>query len=82
LASIEAARVQMRSLYDTADRNKSLGDVPDYELYQALAENMESLGRYQEARAWHRLVLRDRPEDPISKPAAERLAKVLKGAEP
>jgi tetratricopeptide (TPR) repeat protein len=82
VTSIEAARVQMRSLYDKADRNKSLGDVPDYELYQALAEDMENLGRYQEARAWHRLVLRDRPEDPISKPAAARLAKVVKGAEP
>jgi tetratricopeptide (TPR) repeat protein len=79
VARIEDARVQLRTLYDKADGTKSLGDVPDYPLYQGLADALEALNRFEEARAWHDLVLRDRPGDPISKPAAERLATEARG---
>jgi predicted Zn-dependent protease len=75
LAQIEDARVRMRKLYDDANGRTTLGEVPDYNLYQAFAKTMEDLSRPAEARAWHRLVLRDRPEDPISKPAAARLSR-------
>jgi hypothetical protein len=72
----------MRILSDKANAIKDLGDVPNYALYQDLASNMESFGRIEEARAWHRLVLRDQPEDPVSKAAVQRLGKPAGGEKP
>ena len=50
-----------------------LGVSPHPELYHRLADLRERMGRPDEARAWHRLVLRDDPADAISLAALERL---------
>jgi tetratricopeptide (TPR) repeat protein len=52
---------------------KTLGLKPYPKLYQRLADLREKMGRADEARAWHRLALRDVPEDPLSLAALERL---------
>jgi hypothetical protein len=52
---------------------KALGVAPHPELYQRIADLRERLGLADEAMAWHRLVLRDRPDDPISRAAVARL---------
>ena len=45
---------------------KTLGLIPHPKLYQRLADLRENMGRIDEARAWHRLVLRDSPGDALS----------------
>ncbi len=52
---------------------KTLGLVPHPALYQQLAALREKMGRYDEACAWHRLVLRDVPDNAVSLAALERL---------
>jgi tetratricopeptide (TPR) repeat protein len=52
---------------------KTLGVKPHPELYQRLADLREQMGRPDEARAWHRLVVRDSPNNPVSLAALERL---------
>ena len=52
---------------------KTLGLEPHPELYQRLAGLREQMGRFDEARAWHRLVLRDQPNDELSLAALRRL---------
>ena len=52
---------------------KTLGLKPHPELYQRLADLREKMGRFDEARAWHRLVLRDSPDNALSLAALERL---------
>jgi tetratricopeptide (TPR) repeat protein len=52
---------------------RTLGIAPHAELYQRLAGLREKMGRFDEARAWHRLVMRDSPSNPISLAALERL---------
>ena len=47
--------------------------APHTDLYHRLADLREKLGRFDEARAWHRLVLRDVPDDALSLAALERL---------
>jgi tetratricopeptide (TPR) repeat protein len=71
--STQAARVAEPGLYAEADGKKNFGNVPDPGLYRRLAANRERLGRRDEARAWHLLILRDFPDDPISKAEADRL---------
>jgi tetratricopeptide (TPR) repeat protein len=51
----------------------TLGVAPHPELYQRLAHLREQMGRFDEARAWHRLVLRDSPSNTVSLAALERL---------
>jgi tetratricopeptide (TPR) repeat protein len=51
----------------------TLGLKPHPELYQRLADLREKMGRFDEARAWHRIVLRDSPENALSLAALERL---------
>ena len=53
---------QMRPVYVEAFAIKTLGLEPRTELYHRLAALREQMGRFDEARAWHRLVLRDVPE--------------------
>jgi tetratricopeptide (TPR) repeat protein len=69
----QAARAELLDLYRQADAIKDLGLRPHVRLYQRLADNRERLGRRAEARAWHNLVLRDRPGDLYSRNARERL---------
>jgi tetratricopeptide (TPR) repeat protein len=69
-----AARERILGLYEEASAVPRLGTAPHTELYHRLAELREHMGRFDEARAWQRLVLRDRPDDPVSLAALERLA--------
>jgi tetratricopeptide (TPR) repeat protein len=64
---------QQRGAYYETLSIKSLGISPHPELYQRLAELREKMGRIDEARAWHRLVLRDSADNAMSLAALERL---------
>ena len=64
---------QLRPVYDEAYAIKTLGLEPRGELYHRLAGLREQMGRFDEARAWHRLVLRDAPDDALSVAALARL---------
>jgi tetratricopeptide (TPR) repeat protein len=52
---------------------KTLGVKPHPDLYQRFADLREKMGRFDEARAWHRLVIRDSPGNALSLAALERL---------
>ena len=67
------AREQILPLYEEANADKTLGIAPHPELYHRLADLRERMGRHDEALAWHRLVLRDQPDDPASRAAVARL---------
>jgi tetratricopeptide (TPR) repeat protein len=69
----QAAQAETLDLYKQADAVHDLGQRPHIRLYQRLADNRQRLGRLDEARAWHRLVLRDRHDDLYSRTALERL---------
>jgi tetratricopeptide (TPR) repeat protein len=71
--SFEEAYKQMRPTYYEALAVPTLGTSPHPELYHRLAELRERMGRPDEARAWHRMVLRDAPSDPTSLAALDRL---------
>jgi hypothetical protein len=73
------ARDQSLALYKEADTDKTLGVIPHPQLYHRLADLRERMGRCDEAMAWHRLVLRDGPDDPISLDAVARLERLLAG---
>jgi len=73
IRAAQKARGQMRALYEEANADKSLGIAPHPKLYHRLADLRERMGREDEAFAWHRLVLSDNPEDPVSKEASARL---------
>jgi tetratricopeptide (TPR) repeat protein len=62
-----------RGVYYEVVEIKTLGLEPHPELYQHLASLRERMGRFDEARAWHRLVLRDSPGDALSLAALARL---------
>jgi tetratricopeptide (TPR) repeat protein len=71
--SFQDAVKHMRGVYDEAIAVKDIGVTPHPELYHRLADLRERMGRRDEARAWHRLVLRDDPSDAISRKAFDRL---------
>ena len=64
---------QTRPVYLEAFAIQTLGLEPRPELYHRLAGLREQMGRLDEARAWHRLVLRDVPDDAPSLAALARL---------
>jgi tetratricopeptide (TPR) repeat protein len=64
---------ETRGAYYETVAIKSLGLKPYTQLYQRLADLREKMGRFDEARAWHRLVLRDSPDNSLSLAALERL---------
>ena len=64
---------QTRGAYHEVLLIKALGVKPYPKLYQRLADLREKMGRSDEARAWHRLVLRDFPDDALSLAALARL---------
>jgi tetratricopeptide (TPR) repeat protein len=68
-----AALTELPDLYQQANSVKDLGLRPHTTLYHGLADNREHLGRRDEARAWHGLVLREHPNDLYSRNALERL---------
>ena len=67
-----AFKVNRQEVTDAASV-RTLGLTPSPEVYQRLADLREKMGRYDEARAWHRMVLRDAPGQPASLAALERL---------
>jgi len=67
------ARKQARAVYEELSSLKTLGLEPQIDLYHRLAMLREEMGRFDEARAWHRLVLRDAPDDVVSLAALEQL---------
>ena len=69
----QAALTELPDLYRQANAVLDLGLRPHITLCQRLADNREHLGRRDEARAWHRLVLHDRPDDLYSRTALKRL---------
>jgi hypothetical protein len=69
----QAAQAELPGLYQPANAIKDLSARPYRALYHRLADNRERLGRHHEARAWHKLVLRDYPDDRYSRNALERL---------
>ena len=73
LTAQRKALEQLRPIYDQARATKKLGLEPHSELYHRLAELREQMGRVDEARAWHRLVLRETPDDALSLAALARL---------
>jgi tetratricopeptide (TPR) repeat protein len=72
-----AARDHALAIYHEANAETTLGVKPRVELYHRLAELRERVGRDDEALAWHRLVLHDRPEDRISQGAVARLQSTI-----
>ena len=78
---VEAAGKQLRALYEQHERE--LRDhQPHPALFQEVAGLKERLGRREEARNWHVLVLLDRPDDPLSRAAFERLRVTPEGSRP
>jgi tetratricopeptide (TPR) repeat protein len=73
LAVHRNALEQLRPVYAEAFAIKTLGLEPRPQLYHRLAGLREEVGRFDEARAWHRLVLRDVPDDALSLAALTRL---------
>jgi tetratricopeptide (TPR) repeat protein len=73
LAAYQDAFRQLQPVCLDAFAIKTLGLEPRTELYHRLAGLREHMGRYDEARAWHRLVLRDVPNDAPSLAALARL---------
>jgi tetratricopeptide (TPR) repeat protein len=64
---------QILAAYDEAFAIKTLGLEPRTELYHRLAGLREQMGRFDEARGWHRLVLRDMHDNALSVAALARL---------
>jgi tetratricopeptide (TPR) repeat protein len=73
LSDFQTSFKQLRAEVAEAFSIRTLGLEPRPELYQRLADLRERMGRPDEARAWHRLVLRDDPNQAISLAALERL---------
>lgn len=67
------ARREARPIYEEANAVRDLGIAPQPDLYRRIADLRERMGLRDEARAWNRLVLRDRPDDPASLAAIGRL---------
>jgi tetratricopeptide (TPR) repeat protein len=72
LRAHRSALEQMRPVHVEASAIKTLGLEPRPELYHRLADLRERMGRLDEARAWHRLVLSDFPDDALSLAALAR----------
>ncbi len=69
----QEAKERVLPLYQEANAEKTLGVAPHPDLYHRLADLRERMGRPDEALAWHRLVLRDQPDEPTSREAVARL---------
>ena len=72
----EAVLRQMLPLYNEANAIRGFGVTPTPDLIRRIAEARERLGYRAEALVWYRLVLRDKPDDPTSLAAVDRLADV------
>ena len=73
LTEYQTAFKQLTSTYLEATKIRTLGLRPHTDIYHRLADLREKMGRFDEARAWHQLVLRFAPTDSLSLAAVERL---------
>jgi hypothetical protein len=73
LTTYQTAYGKLLALYNEARSVSTLGLMPHPDLCRRLAMLREQMGRLDEARTWHRLVLRDTPDDPVSLAALARL---------
>jgi tetratricopeptide (TPR) repeat protein len=73
LQTYQSAFKQLRGVHSEALAAPSLGIEPHPDIYHRLATLREEMGRFDEARAWHQLVLRDKPGEPLSLAALARL---------
>ncbi len=71
--SVDSAYEGALRLYEEANAVATLGTASHIDLYHRLADFRERMGRPDEAVEWHRLVLKDRPDDPLSRAAVDRL---------
>jgi Flp pilus assembly protein TadD len=69
----DVAIQKVRPLYDEATETPGLGTRPHAQLYQRIADERERMQLLDEARAWHRLVLRDDPKNEVSLAAVSRM---------
>ena len=69
---LEAGRL---GVFEEATSLPNLGRIPAVPLYQKLASIRERMGHPDEALAWHKLVLRDEPDNAESREAVDRLEK-------
>ncbi len=76
-----SASQEVRPLYIRANAVKTLGTEPHSDLYQEIADLRERMGLPEEAFAWHRLVLRDDPNNPRSQIALQRLQATERAAD-
>jgi tetratricopeptide (TPR) repeat protein len=70
---INATLKELKDLYRQANATKTSRLHDEKELYQRFATLLERLGKYDEALAWHQLVLRSSPNETISRTAVARL---------
>jgi tetratricopeptide (TPR) repeat protein len=73
LTAYQSAYKQTRPVYTQALGIKTLGLEPHPEICHRLADLREKMGRFDEACLWHRLVLRDDPDNALSLAALKRL---------
>jgi tetratricopeptide (TPR) repeat protein len=73
LTVYQTAYKQTRAVYTEALSVKTLGLEPHTELCHRLADLREKVGRFDEARRWHRLVLQYDPDNALSLAALKRL---------
>jgi tetratricopeptide (TPR) repeat protein len=69
----DVAIQDVRTLFEEATATSDLGRRPHPELYQRIADARERMQLLDEARAWHRLVLRGDPGNEKSRAALDRL---------
>jgi tetratricopeptide (TPR) repeat protein len=77
-----AASQEVRSVYMRVNAVKTLGTQPHRDLYQEVADLRERMALPEEARAWHRLVLRDDPDNSRSQIALQRLQRLQRLQDP
>jgi hypothetical protein len=73
LEGYRTAYKQTRPAYNQALAVKTLGLEPHPQICHRMADLREKVGRFDEARLWHRLVLRDDPDNALSLAALKRL---------
>jgi tetratricopeptide (TPR) repeat protein len=73
LTEYQTAFKELRPVYLEVKKIKTLGLRPHTDIYQRLADLREKMGRFDESRAWHHLVLEFAPTNLLSLAALERL---------
>jgi tetratricopeptide (TPR) repeat protein len=81
-ASVNAAAKELKELLKKADSINTLGRAPETVLFQQIADVRERQGKGDEALAWHKLVLRDEPDNLLSLGAVARLSAEQGQADP